>query len=219
MKQEMPAATTGDGALGAVGEAPAAARGARALPALRGLQGEAVKQLCSAWELDSTSFAWDNRWGMPLEAAAVGAFAGDDVMRPPTPTIFQQARRWYRLHAFIRNIIHLKVGFFNYGLLGEALVPVNPKKPDGDMELIVHPGIRAVNRKDEDRINKWKRENGDEIARVVIDCWLGFEMLRNVVTLWRKTGRVIIKPPEAVSYTDEFGEEAGDEARADRRTD
>ena len=39
------------------------------------------RQLCSAWELDSTSFAWDNRWGMPLEAAAVGAFAGDDVMR------------------------------------------------------------------------------------------------------------------------------------------
>jgi hypothetical protein len=33
------------------------------------------RQLCSAWKLDSTSFAWDNRWGMPLEAAAVGAFA------------------------------------------------------------------------------------------------------------------------------------------------
>jgi len=86
----------------------------------------AAKNLCSAWELDSTSFAWDNRWGMPLEAAAVGAFAGDDVMRPPTPTIFRQARRWYQLHAFIRNIIHLKLGFYNYGLLGEQLVPRIP---------------------------------------------------------------------------------------------
>src|ERR1035441_4270888 len=79
-------------------------------------------QMCSAWELDSTSFAWDNRWGMPLEAAAVGAFAGDDVMRPPTSAIFQQSRRWYRLHAFIRNVIHVKLGFFNSGLLGERLV-------------------------------------------------------------------------------------------------
>jgi hypothetical protein len=34
-------------------------------------------------------------------------------MPPPTSTIFQQARRWYRLHAFIRNVIHLKLGFFN----------------------------------------------------------------------------------------------------------
>jgi len=55
---------------------------------------------------------------MPLEEAAVGAFSVDDVMRPPTPTIFQQARRWYRPHAFIRNIIQLKVGFYNFGLLG-----------------------------------------------------------------------------------------------------
>jgi hypothetical protein len=79
----------------------------------QGGSGRVQRQLCSAWELDSTSFAWDNRWGMPLEAAAVGAFAGDDVMPPPTSTIFQQARRWYRLHAFIRNVIHLKLGFFN----------------------------------------------------------------------------------------------------------
>jgi hypothetical protein len=168
-------------------------------------RGPAAQHLCSAWELDSTSFAWDNRWGMPLEAAAVGAFAGDDVMRPPTPTIFQQARRWYRLHAFIRNIIHLKLGFYNYGLLGEQLVPVNPKKPDGEKRLVVHPGIRATDSKDEDRIELWKEKNAEEIARVAIDVWLGFIMLRNVVSLWRKNGRVISKPPESVTYKDDFG--------------
>jgi len=165
----------------------------------------AATNLCSAWELDSTSFAWDNRWGMPLEAAAVGAFAGDDVMRPPTPTIFQQARRWYRLHAFIRNVIHLKLGFYNYGLLGEQLVPVNPKKPEGEKRLAVHPGIRAAVSKDEDRIDRWKEKNAEEIARVTIDVWLSFIMLRNVVSLWRKTGRIIIKPPESVTYKDDFG--------------
>lgn len=169
------------------------------------LRGTAAKHLCSAWELDSTSFAWDNRWGMPLEAAAGGAFAGDDVMRPPAPTIFQQARRWYRLHAFIRNIIHLKLGFYNYGLLGEQLVPVNPKKPDGEKRLVVHPGIRAAESKDDDRIERWKEKNTEEIARVAIDVWLGFIMLRNVVSLWRKNGRVIIKPPESVTYKDDFG--------------
>jgi len=165
----------------------------------------AATNLCSAWELDSTSFAWDNRWGMPLEAAAVGAFAGDDVMRPPTPTIFQQARRWYRLHAFIRNVIHLKLGFYNYGLLGEQLVPVNPKKPDGEKRLVVHPGIRAAESKDQDRVDRWKEKNAEELARVTIDVWLSFLMLRNVVSLWRKTGRVIIKPPESVTYKDDFG--------------
>ena len=164
-------------------------------------------QMCSAWELDSTSFAWDNRWGMPLEAAAVGAFAGDDVMRPPTSAIFQQARRWYRLHAFIRNVIHLKLGFFNSGLLGERLVAVNPKKPDGDKKLEVHPGIRAVNEKDAEKIDKWKQANSDEIARVALDIWMSFLMLRNVICLWRKTGRVIIKPPESIGYSDEFGVE------------
>jgi len=167
----------------------------------------APAQMCSAWELDSTSFAWDNRWGMPLEASAVGAFAGDDVMQPPTPTIFQQARRWYRLHAFIRNVIHLKLGFFNHGLLGERLVPVNPKKPDGEKKLEAHPGIRAVNQRDTDKIDKWKQENAEEIARVTIDCWMSFLMLRNVICLWRKSGRVIIRPPESVTYKDEFGQE------------
>jgi hypothetical protein len=149
---------------------------------LAAVRGPAAKHLCSAWELDSTSFAWDNRWGMPLEAAAVGAFAGDDVMRPPTTTVFQQARRWYRLHAFIRNIIHLKLGFYNYGLLGERLVPVNPKKPDLEQRLVVHPGIRATDSKDQDRIDRWKEKNAEEIARVAIDVWLGFIMLRNVVS-------------------------------------
>jgi len=174
-------------------------------------QSRAVKpayQMCSAWELDSTSFAWDNRWGMPLEAAAVGAFSSDDVMRPPTSTIFQQSRRWYRLHALIRNVIHLKLGFFNSGLLGERLVAVNPKKPDGEKQLEVHPGIRAVNEKDAEKIDKWKQKNAEEISRVTMDCWMSFLMLRNVICLWRKTGRVIIKPPESIGYSDEFGVEA-----------
>jgi hypothetical protein len=169
--------------------------------------GKPAYQMCSAWELDSTSFAWDNRWGMPLEAAAVGAFAGDDVMRPPTSAIFQQSRRWYRLHAFIRNVIHLKLGFFNSGLLGERLVAVNPKKPDGEKELEVHPGIRAVNEKDAEKIANWKQKNAEEIARVTLDIWMSFLMLRNVICLWRKSGRVIIKPPESIGYSDEFGVE------------
>ena len=163
------------------------------------------KHLCSAWELDSTSFAWDNRWGVPLEAAAVGAYAGDDVMRPPTSTIFQQARRWYRLHAFIRNVIHLKLGFANAGLLGQRWVPVNPKKAEGDQRLEVHPGIRAESPRDAERIDAWKRQNRDEIARIVHDAWLSYLLLRNTVALWRKAGRVIIRPPESCAYNDDFG--------------
>ncbi len=80
------------------------------------------------WELDSMSFAWDNRWGMPLEAAAVGAFAGDDVMRAPTSAIFQQAPRRSRLVSIIGTVQQLRVGFYNFGLLGAVERPVNPKK-------------------------------------------------------------------------------------------
>ena len=171
------------------------------------LRAAAQKHLCSAWELDSTSFAWDNRWGVPMEAAAVGAFAGDDVLRPPTASIFQQARRWYRLHAFIRNVVHLKIGFGNAGLLGQRWVPVNPKKPQGDQRLEVHPGIRAEDPADAERVDKWKRANRDEITRVVQDVWHSYILLRNTVALWRKSGRVIIRPPEGCSFKDEFGVE------------
>ena len=170
-------------------------------------QAELQRALCSAWALDSTSFAWDNRWGMPLEAAATGAFAGDDVMQPPEPAVFQQARRWARLHAFIRNVLALRLGFYNYGLLGERLVPVNPKKPEGEQALVLHPGIRAVAEKDTDRVTKWKVENTEEISRVVTDAWTSYLLLRNAVALWRKTGRVILRQPETCGYSDVFGAE------------
>jgi hypothetical protein len=97
------------------------------------------------------------------------------------------------------------VGFYNFGLLGEQLVPVNPKKPDGEKRLSVHPGIRAAASKDDERIERWKTQNAEEIARVAIDVWLSFIMLRNVVALWRRGGRVIIRPPESVHYSDTFG--------------
>jgi len=104
-------------------------------------------------------------------------------------------------------VIHLKLGFYNYGLLGEQLVPVNPKKPDGDKRLAIHPGIRAAESKNEEKIERWKEKNREEISRVVIDVWQSFLMLRNVIALWRKTGRVIIKPVESVTYKDDFGVE------------
>ena len=143
------------------------------------------KHLCSAWQLDATSFSWDNRWGVPMEAAAVGAFGGDDVMRPPSAAIFQQARRWYRLHAFVRNVVHLKIGFANAGLLGQRWVPENPKKPEGDQWLEVHPGIRAECPSAAKALAEWKRKNRDEIARIVQDSWMSYLMLRNTVALWR----------------------------------
>jgi hypothetical protein len=157
--------------------------------------------------LDSTPFAWDNRWGMPMEAAAAGAFAGDDVMRPPTGSIFSQARRWYRLHGFIRNVISLKLGMHNHGLLGRRTLPVNPKKPKDGQYTEWHPGIRPVNEKDRDKVNRWKAQNADEIGRVVLDVWMSFLVVRNAVALWMKNGRLIIKPPEGCSFTDKFGVE------------
>jgi hypothetical protein len=171
------------------------------------LRAAAQRQLCSAWELDSTPFAWDNRWGMPLEAAAAGAFSGDDVLRPPNATIFAQARRWYRLHSFLRNVVNLKMGLHNHGLLGLRRLPVNPKKPNGETVVEWHPGIRAVADKDVERVKKWKEKNAEEISRVVQDVWLSFLLLRNVVALWMNGGRLMITPPENCKFMDKFGVE------------
>ena len=164
-----------------------------------------VKSMCSAWELDSTSFAWDNRWGTPMEAAAVGAFAGDDVMRPPTSQIFQQSRRWWRLVRFIQKVCELKLGFYNYGLLGQRWRPTDEKKPLGDQVLEWHPGIRAADRKNDEKILAWKKTNAPEIQRVVLDVWREWFITRNVVSLWRVKGRLIVKPPEQCTFTDQFG--------------
>ena len=171
------------------------------------LKAAAQRQLCSAWELDATPFSWDNRWGMPLEAAAAGAFAGDDVMLPPNASIFAQARRWHRLHAFIRNVITLKLGLHNHGLLGVRQTPVNPKKPNGDKVVEWHPGIRALKDQDAERINKWKAANAEEIGRVVQDTWMSYLLLRNAVALWMKNGRLIIKYPEHCKFEDKYGVE------------
>ena len=35
-------------------------------------------------------------------------------------------------------------------------------------------------------MDKWKQKNAEEIARVTIDCWMSFLMLRNVICLWRR---------------------------------
>jgi hypothetical protein len=161
--------------------------------------------LCSAWELDSTSFAWDNRWGTPMEAAAVGAFAGDDVMRPPTSAVFQQSRRWWRLVRYIQKICELKLSFYNHGLLGLRQRPADEKKPMGDQVWECHPGIRAANESDAKKVSEWKRKNAAEIQRVVMDVWREWFITRNVVSLWRKKGRLIVKPPEQCVYADEFG--------------
>lgn len=166
-----------------------------------GLNDREQTQLASAWELDSTSFAWDNRWGMPLEAAAVGAFAGDDVMRPPTSAIFQQARRWYRLHAFIRHTLALKQGFCNFGLLGQRWIPDKGER----VRLEWHPGLRAEDPREQRRVERWKEAEAAEIARVATEVWHSFLLCRNVVALWRKRGRVILRPPESCAYEDTFG--------------
>jgi len=169
---------------------------------------DARRQMCSAWALDATPFAWDNRWGIPLEAAAAGAFSGDDVLQPPNASIFQQARRWHRLHGFIRNVLALKATFHNHGLLGAVLAPTDPKKPDGEQEVKEwHPGIRAQSAKDADKVRKWKEKNRVEIARVTTDCWQSYLLVRNAVALWRKNGRVIVLRPETCDYSDQFGVE------------
>ena len=166
-----------------------------------------TKALCSAWELDSTSFAWDNRWGMPLEAAAVGAFAGDDVMRPPTSAIFQQARRWWRLHPFIQRMTQIRLAFILHGVLGDRERPQDPKDPDGDWETEYHPGIQALQRKDRDKLKAWKETNAAEIQRLVLEVGKERLITGNVVAIWQPEGRILVKPPEQCSYTDEFGTE------------
>ena len=157
----------------------------------------------SAWALDSTSFAWDNRWGQPLEAAAVSAFGGDGVRQPPTADVFGQCRRWWRVNQYVRRMCALRQAFQNYGLLGEK------RYSDGGagQRVEYHPGIVAERAKDADKLNAWKAEQRQEIARVVQEVWHSWLICRNVVALWRKRGRVIIRPPETCVFQDEFGVE------------
>ena len=122
---------------------------------------------------------------MTLEVAAAGAFAGDDVMLPPNSSIFAQARRWHRLHGFIRNVITLKLGLHNHGLLGVRQTAVNPKKPNGEKVVEWHPGIRVLKDMDAERIGKWKAANAEEIGRVA-----SVVMMVKYSTLWPR-----VSPP------------------------
>jgi len=166
--------------------------------------------MCSSWGLDATPFAWDNRWGVPLSATAAGMFGGDDTNQPPAADIFVQARRWWRMVAFIRKITALRLGFVFHGVLGQVektTAVTGGRKAELQTELEWHPGIRAVNAKDRDKLREWKRNHASEIQRVLLD--IGREQLitRNVVCLWQPGGRVLVRPPEQCIYSDEFGTE------------
>jgi hypothetical protein len=166
---------------------------------------ETTRSLCSAWGLDATNFTWDNRWGVPMEAAAVGNFAGDDAMQPPKPAIFQQARRWTRMVPFIQRIHALKRGFMLYGLLGLQAVPKGKKGEQVEYEW--HPGIRAVDPKEKEALAEWKAKNAAEIQRVVFEVMRERQVTRNAVAVWQPQGRVILRPAETCVYEDEFGNE------------
>lgn len=176
--------------------------------------------MCSAWGLDATNFSWDNRWGVPMEAAAVGSFAGDDTMQPPKPAIFQQARRWARLVPYIGTLHTLRAGFLLHGLLG--LQSTTKGKKLDDVEYEWHPGIQPVNPKDREALRDWKKRNAAEIQRVVLEIVRERLITRNAVAIWQKGGRVILRPAETCTYEDEFGNEKLtittnlDEARIDK---
>lgn len=156
--------------------------------------------------MDGTNFTWDNRWGVPMEASAAGMYGADDVMAPPGPNVFVQARRWSRMMPFIQRIHAFRTGFLLYGLLGLQATPVKKGK-DFETEYEWHPGIRAVNAKDQEKLVEWKAKNAAEIRRVIGDIMKERLTTRNVVAVWQPTGRVIVKPPEQCVYKDDFGNE------------
>ena len=163
--------------------------------------------MCSSWGLDGTNFTWDNRWGVPLEADAAGAFTGDDVSNPPKPAVFLQARRWTRMNPFVQRVQALRRGFLLHGLLGLLEVPKNLKGKKVELEYEWHPGIRAVEAKDRDALLEWKQKNAAEIQRVVVELTQERQITRNAVAVWMPNGRVLFYPAEKCSYRDLLGQE------------
>jgi hypothetical protein len=161
--------------------------------------------MCSAWGLDATNFTWDNRWGVPMEAAAVGNFAGDDTMRPPQAAIFQQARRWSRLVPFIQRIHRLRAGFILNGLLG--LKETIRGKRGEQVEYEWHPGVVAASPADAVQLRQWKAQHAAEIQRIVLEVMSERQITRNAVAIWQSNGRIILRPAETCVYEDEFGQE------------
>lgn len=166
------------------------------------------ESLCSAFEMDYSSLSLDRRWGMPMEAAAAGSF-GEPAKEPPKKDVFTICRRYHRLSDPIRRVCSLRTAFYNSGVLGDVEVPVDPKDPTGKLERRLHPGIVSASSNPADRrkVEKWKRANFKQIARLVQDVWREWMITRNVVCIWQEGGLPLVRHVETCGYTDLFGVE------------
>jgi hypothetical protein len=175
---------------------------------IRKIDGET---LCSAFDNGLTPFDWDQRWGAPLEAVAVqGLNYSGNINEPPSKDVFRQSRRIYRTQRFVRRIQALRAAFYNHGLLGVQTRLKDPKKPDTSEVLVSHhPGILALNPKDAEKLEAWKRAQYKAISQYVTTAWQEFLMVDNLICLWRNgaNSRALIQLPERCDYRDQFGGE------------
>jgi len=106
-----------------------------------------------------------------------------------SPRTFQEARNWFRKQAFVRQVIFLRMAFFNFGF---QLLP-NPA--DGS----------STSTK---TFKEWKQDNWRVIVNYVLNAWQEWCIADNVIGVWRITGgRPLVYPPEKVQYKDEWGNE------------
>ncbi len=109
-----------------------------------------------------------------------------------TARTFQEARNWFRKQAFVRQIIFLRMAFFNFGF---QLLPAT----QADDETKTESNIK---------FKEWKQDNWRVIVRYVLNAWQEWCIADNVIGVWRITGgRPLIYPPEKVTYKDEWGNE------------
>lgn len=163
--------------------------------------------LCSSIDMAMVPFNWDDRWGSPMDTRLIeGANYGGDASTPNKDT-FRQCRRWARMNRLVGNILTLRRGFFNYGLLGERKVLSNPKKPKDGFDVELHPGIQAVAAKDKPKLDKWKADRYADIASYFRSGWNELLVVDIVITIWAKGGQPLVQNVEKCEYSDVFGDE------------
>jgi len=105
-----------------------------------------------------------------------------------TSRTFQEARNWFRKQAFVRQIIFLRMAFFNYGF--QILTDGQPDESA------------------KEKFKEWKRDNWRVIFNYALSAWQEWGIADNVIGLWRVTGgRPLVYQPEKVTYKDDWGNE------------
>ena len=136
-------------------------------------------QFCSAQEFDSSSFVM----GLP------DSFGQRSVVeqQPPPKAIFCEARLWSTRQFFLREILKLRQGIYDFGFNISA---VSTKKTD------------------QQAVADWVKKNDTVIRDFRRDAWSEWLAMDNAVAVWRKeTARPLIFSTESCEFSDRFGVE------------